>query len=70
MWLFDLEPWLAHLIIGVVLAITMGCGGMVAARAGRSPLWVLLLLVPFVNVALLWAFAYSRWPRLEPDQKG
>lgn len=59
-----LEPWLGYLIIAVILTYTMAAGGWVLAKAGRSPLWVLLLLVPYVNVIAIWVFAYARWPFL------
>ena len=57
-----LEPWLGYLIIAVCLTYLLSMGGWVLARAGRSPLWVLLLLVPWVNLAAIWVFAYIRWP--------
>lgn len=64
-WLFGLEPWLAHLIIGVKIAAMMGLGSVVLVKARFSPLWVLLLLVPFAGVIALWVFAYARWPRFD-----
>lgn len=63
--LFGLEPWQFLLILSVVLTYTLVAGGWVLAKAGRSPLWVLFLLVPYVNVIALWVFAYSRWPYVD-----
>ena len=60
-----LEPWLGYLIVAVILTYTLALGGWILAKAGRSPLWVLLLLVPYVNVIGIWAFAYARWPFME-----
>jgi hypothetical protein len=31
-------------------------------RAGYAGAWSLLLLVPLVNIAVLYVFAYSTWP--------
>ncbi|MBP2232265.1 hypothetical protein [Azospirillum agricola] len=62
----DLEPWQFYLIISLVLTYTMVAGGWVLAKAGRSPLWVLLLLFPYVNVLAVWIFAYMRWPFVDP----
>ncbi len=58
----DLEPWQLLLFISVVMTYSMVAAGWVAAKAGRSPLWALLLLVPYVNVLAVWLFAYARWP--------
>ena len=33
-------------------------------KAGYSRAWVLILLIPIVNVIMLWVFAFSRWPVL------
>lgn len=57
-----LEPWLGYSIIAVLLTYVLSAGGWVLARAGRNPLWVLALLVPWVNIAGIWWFAYARWP--------
>ncbi|PWC36229.1 hypothetical protein [Azospirillum sp. TSO35-2] len=57
-----LEPWQFYLIISLVLTYTMVAGGWVLAKAGRSPLWILLLLFPYVNIIAVWVFAYIRWP--------
>ncbi|WP_372398105.1 hypothetical protein ABMY26_15275 [Azospirillum sp. HJ39] len=57
-----LEPWQYYLIVSLVLTYTMVAGGWVLAKAGRSPLWILLLLFPYVNILAIWVFAYMRWP--------
>ncbi|SEW02016.1 hypothetical protein SAMN04488515_0682 [Cognatiyoonia koreensis] len=31
-------------------------------RTGHSGLWGLLILIPVVNIAMLWALAIKRWP--------
>ena len=49
-------------IYGLLLAYTIGAGGFTLARSGFKPLWVLLLLVPTVNVMALWCWACGRWP--------
>jgi hypothetical protein len=41
----------------------------VVRRAGFSRWWVLLALVPLVNVLVLWVFAYSRWPALDEERR-
>lgn len=40
-------------------------GGNIVRKAGYSRWWSLLLLVPIVNLVLIWLFAFSSWPALE-----
>lgn len=32
------------------------------SRSGHSGWWSLLMLVPVVNIAMLWVLAFKRWP--------
>lgn len=66
----SLEPWQFYLIISLVMTYTMVAGGWVLAKAGRSPLWVLFLLIPYVNVLAIWVFAYMRWPFVDRVDAG
>ncbi|AWU95028.1 hypothetical protein DM194_00055 [Azospirillum ramasamyi] len=50
------------LIGSIITTYTLIAGGWVLAKAGRSPLWILLLLFPYLNVIAVWVFAYMRWP--------
>ena len=34
-------------------------------KAGYSGWWSLLMLVPFINIAMIWVFASSDWPALK-----
>lgn len=69
-WLLELEPWLGHLIIGLWLVAVLAFASIAMVRAGLTPVWSLLLLVPVIGIVGLWVFAYARWPRLsdDPDQ--
>lgn len=37
-------------------------------KAGRSGWWCILVLIPIVNIIMVWVFAFMRWPSL-PDKK-
>lgn len=37
----------------------------ILGRAGFSPLWALVMLVPIVNLVMLWVFAFVRWPAVD-----
>jgi hypothetical protein len=55
------------IIIGLwgLLLVSLWASGRVVKRAGFSPWWALILLVPLVNVVSFWVFAFSRWPTLD-----
>jgi hypothetical protein len=54
--------WLEYLLKGLAIIAMMAFPAIIAGRAGRSPYLALLLMVPVVNVAAVWAFAYAKWP--------
>ncbi len=63
--LLQLPDWAALTIMGVYLAAKIGLAGFLLARTGRSPLWSLVILIPFGEVVGVWALAYAPWPRYE-----
>jgi uncharacterized membrane protein YhaH (DUF805 family) len=64
------SPSLVAVLALLLLAVPMLLIGRVLRRAGYSSWWVLLVLVPLVNVIALWAFAYMRWPAIDRESKG
>ena len=43
----------------------------IVKKAGYSGWWCLLMLVPIVQIVMLWVFACSRWPALSTvERKG
>jgi len=64
-WIWTFDPVLQHLIAGIVIVASMGCGAFVLIRAGRSPLWSVLLIIPFAVIVALWVFAFVRWPLID-----
>lgn len=63
-WFLALPRALMLFIYGLLLTYTIAAGGYALARSGVKPLWVLLLLVPTINLCALWLWAYRPWPRL------
>jgi hypothetical protein len=58
------EYGLAHLIVLVaVAALILYPIGRILRRAGLSPFWSVLALIPLVNFISLWVFAFTDWPR-------
>ena len=56
---FSAVYWIVFLIV-VVVPIWASC--TIVRKAGFSPWWGLLSIVPLVNIAMLFVFAYSKWP--------
>ena len=67
-WLaiLSMDAWKANLAIAILLMLKLVFGGWMQAKAGRSPLWVLLLLINGADIVGLWVFAYVRWPFAGP----
>ena len=61
---FSLGHWIV-VLVGVVLPLWFFSRAV--ARAGYSPWWAALGIVPLVNIIMLWVFAYAKWPAL-PDR--
>jgi hypothetical protein len=34
----------------------------IAKKAGYSGWWALAMLIPLVNIIIIWVFAFSKWP--------
>jgi hypothetical protein len=66
--LLSMPIWAVLTAYGIALTAMMAFGGFILVRIGRSPVWVLLLLVPFVQPLAIWYFAYHRWPRIEDPE--
>jgi len=61
---------IVHLLIfAIFLAIYFVPIVMILRKAGYSGWWSLILLVPIVNVIMLWVFAFAKWPSLREAQR-
>jgi hypothetical protein len=58
---FSLWHWI---IVLVIVAILLWIPSRTVAKAGFSPWWAVLSVVPVVNIIMLWVFAYAKWPAL------
>ncbi len=56
----------AFLVLVLIIFIAIACipYWVIAEKAGYSGWLSLLMLVPLVNVVMLWVFAFSEWPAL------
>jgi len=63
---FGLLYWVIALaIVGFFLWIY----ARIARKAGFSGWWSLLVLVPLVNVVVIWIFAFTSWPAAANREK-
>ena len=56
---YSIWHWFVILIFVAVWVIP---GWRIASKAGYHGAWSLLLLIPLLNVVLIWVFAFSSWP--------
>ena len=58
------------LIIPITLGLTLWGAFRVVQRAGYSGGWAFILLVPLVNLVMLYVFAFADWPALQRARSG
>ncbi len=62
-----MEPSMLMVIAVLAFAaFTMWLIVRILHKAGLSGWWGLITLLPVVNLIMLWVFAFTRWPALEP----
>ncbi|MCF6250361.1 MAG: hypothetical protein L3J75_03700 [Methylococcaceae bacterium] len=49
------------------IVFTLWLGSKILEKAGIDKKWVFCLLIPVVNIFMIWAFAFSNWPNLKDD---
>jgi len=63
-----------HLIALVVFALLVwafvAVFGRILNRAGYSRWWLLTMVVPVLNLIMLWVFAFASWPAMRPRAQG
>ena len=62
--MFSLSIW--HLMVLVILILIVwafvAVFGRIVNRAGYSRWWLLTMVVPVLNLIMLWVFAFASWP--------
>jgi uncharacterized membrane protein YhaH (DUF805 family) len=52
-----------HWVIGLIGFLMFAVpAAAILRKAGYSGWWVLVALVPLLNVIMFWVFAFARWP--------
>ena len=60
----SLSVW--HWFIVIVTLLTLIIPPIkILSKAGYSRWWVILFVIPLINIIVLWVFAFADWPVLE-----
>jgi hypothetical protein len=54
-----------YMLTIICLLVLLGVFGQILKKAGYSRFWALLLLIPGLNVMLIWIFSFLNWPSSE-----
>ena len=60
---------LFYLLLPIFIVFTLWLGSKILEKAGFDKRWVFCLLIPLVNIIMIWAFAFTHWPNLKRDVK-
>ncbi len=60
---------LLHWLIVLIALTTVIPAAHALRRAGLSPWWAIVSVIPMVGWFGLWAFAYARWPKLDAHEQ-
>ena len=52
-------------ILPFFIIFTLWLGSKILEKAGLDKKWVFCLLIPVVNIIMIWVFAFSNWPDLK-----
>ncbi len=57
------------LLVFLFVIFTLWLGSIILGKAGFDKRWVFCLLIPVVNIIMIWVFALSSWPSENDDEK-
>jgi hypothetical protein len=55
------------ILLPAFMLFCLWLGYRIVEKAGFDGRWVLVLLLPVVNIIMIWVFAFSHWPALRDD---
>jgi hypothetical protein len=59
---------LFFILLVLYTGFVLWLGSIILNKAGIAKGWVLCLLIPIINIIMLWVFAFSHWPGVHPSQ--
>ncbi len=58
---------LFFILLPIFIVFILWLGSKILEKAGLDKRWVFCLLIPVVNIIMIWAFAFTHWPNLKTD---
>lgn len=58
----SLWHWIFFILSVVIFGVPIA---KILTRAGWNRWWTIVFFVPFLNLVILWVFAFGRWPTLD-----
>ncbi|MGR9085646.1 MAG: hypothetical protein ACU841_01050 [Gammaproteobacteria bacterium] len=59
---------LFYVLLPFYVAFCLWLGFRILSKAGFDGWWTLVLLIPIVNILMIWGFALARWPALDEGE--
>ena len=53
---------IVFLLVPLLVIFVLWLGSKILQKAGIEEQWVFCLLIPVVNIVMIWVFAFSKWP--------
>lgn len=51
------------MMISIILLLFLAYAWtVILKKAGYSPIWVIVGLIPIIGIVLIWVFAFKKWP--------
>lgn len=57
-----------YLLVAAFALFILWLCSKILEKAGIEKIWVLTLLVPVINVIMVWVFAFTDWPGVKGKQ--
>jgi hypothetical protein len=63
------NPLVVLLVLLLGMSLSLWVAVRVARKAGFSGWWSLTLIIPLVNLLVIYWFAYVSWPRIDSEER-
>ena len=60
---------LFYILLPIFGAFCLWLGYRILEKAGLDGMWTFVLLVPVVNMIMIWVFAFCHWPHIKPSDE-
>lgn len=54
-----------YILLFIVVVFILWLGSKILEKAGIDKRWVICLLIPLLNIIMIWVFAFSSWPNIK-----